>query len=44
MKSLQLLCTRGTQIGICHQDQRYQRCEPKGVKGAAAPSPLADLQ
>ena len=34
----------GTQIGICHQDQRYQWCEPKGFKGAAAPSPPADLQ
>ena len=35
---------RGTQIGICHQDQRHQRCESKGSKGAAATSPLADLQ
>ena len=24
-------CTRGTQTGICHQDQRYQWCEPKGL-------------
>ena len=31
-------------IEVCHQDQRYQRCEPKGSKGAAAPSPPADLQ
>ena len=43
-ESWQLLCTRETQIGICHQDQRYQRCDPKGSKGAAATLPPANLQ
>ena len=33
----------GTQIGICHQDQRYQWCEPKGSKGVAAYSSPSDL-
>ena len=44
MKSWQLLCSGGTQIGICHQYQRYQLCEPKGSRGATAPLPLLDLQ
>ena len=44
MKSRQRLCSCGTQIGICHQDQSYQLCEPKGLKGATAPSPPPNLQ
>ena len=35
---------RGTQTGICHQDQRHQWCEHKGLKSVAASSPLTDLQ
>ena len=44
MKSQQCLCGCGAQIGICHQDQSYQPCEPEGSKGATAPSPPSDLQ
>ena len=44
MKSQQHLCSCGTQIGICHQDQSYQLCEPEGSKGATAPSSPLDLQ
>ncbi|ELK33240.1 60S ribosomal protein L7 [Myotis davidii] len=43
-KSGQLLRPRRPQVGICHQDQRYQWCEPKGPEGAAASSPSPDLQ
>ncbi|KAF5911443.1 hypothetical protein HPG69_004364 [Diceros bicornis minor] len=31
-------------IGTCPQDQRHQRCEPRGLEGAAASSPSPDLQ
>ena len=42
--SFQLLCTHGTQIGICHQDQRCQWIEHKVSEGIAASFFLSDLQ
>ena len=44
MKSWQLLCTCRTQVGICHQDKRYQWCQPKDSKDVTVSSPLSDLQ
>ena len=40
----QLLRTCRTQVGIFHQDKRYQWYEPKGSKGVVVSSPLSDLQ
>ncbi|OWK06014.1 hypothetical protein Celaphus_00012513 [Cervus elaphus hippelaphus] len=34
----------GTEIGTCHQGQRYPWCEHKGLKSVAASLPLTDLQ